>query len=254
MKYLNPKEIKNYHEDGFLVVRNIFTKNECADLKKTLIDEIHKGKDIYKKFLDNLEEEKFDRNKIASVPRGINNGYLQDIAHRNIKFMELAKDKRLISIAGQIFGEDITKYRLYRSTSIFKNSEVTVPTPWHQDMVYWKGGANKLSIWIPFNKVIEKNGALQYIPGSQNKSCNHTDIGDGKYPVLELQNIDESKKVIIEVEMGDIVIHHPYVIHSSRKNELGIERYSITFTYQPATDISHHREGQAELIEEKIGN
>ena len=214
MNYLSLKQIEKYHKDGFLIVRNVFTRKECNELKEVLIEEINKGKNILKKSLD-APEEKINKNKIADIPRGVNEGYLQDIAHRSPKFMSLAKDSRLINIIGQIFGNNSKAYYLYRSTSIFKNSDISSKTFWHQDMTYWKGKPNKLTIWISLNKANKQNGSPHYIPGSQNKSYKHVIKGGGKIPLLEAQDINESQKVIIEVEIGDIIIHGPYVLHGS---------------------------------------
>ena len=251
MNYLSLKQIEKYHKDGFLIVRNVFTRKECNELKEVLIEEINKGKNILKKSLD-APEEKINKNKIADIPRGVNEGYLQDIAHRSPKFMSLAKDSRLTNIIGQIFGNNSKAYYLYRSTSIFKNSDISSKTFWHQDMTYWKGKPNKLTIWISLNKANKQNGSPHYIPGSQNKSYKHVIKGDGKIPLLEAQDINESQKVIIEVEIGDIIIHGPYVLHGSEENISGEQRYAVIFTYQPTTDTSHHRSGLPELIEKKI--
>ena len=68
---------------------------------------------------------------------------------------------------------------------------------------------------------------------------------------LKDQDVDESKKVIAEVEKGDVVIHHCCVLHGAEANILGKERYALIFTYQPGTDTAHHRNGPPELIEKK---
>ena len=69
--------------------------------------------------------------------------------------------------------------------------------------------------------------------------------------LLDSTLVDHSKKIIAEVETGDIVIFHSWVVHGSEENILKSERYAITFTYQPGKDTSHHRSGPAELIEPK---
>ena len=262
MKLLNSKQIEKYHKDGFLVVKNVFTREECNNFKKILIKEIEKGKDILQKSL-NKPEDVIDLNKIADVPRKINEGCLQDIAHRNSKFMSLAKDDRLISIIGQLFGNDVKTYCLYRSTSLFKNSKISSETFWHHDMPYWKGKPNKLSIWISLDKVTKQSGSLRYIPGTHSalyknilehghKTERIADYWKGKFSnALAKKNIDESKKVIAEVEIGDMVIHHCCVLHGAEANILGKERYALIFTYQPGTDTAHHRNGPPELIEKK---
>ena len=168
--------------------------------------------------------------------------------------MSLAKDSRLINIIGQIFGSKSKAYNLYRSTSIFKNSEVSKKTIWHQDMTYWKGKPNKLTAWISLNKMNKRDGSTHYIPGSQNKSYKHIVKEQGKISLFEAQNVKESQKVITEVDMGDIIIHGPYVLHGSEENVSGKQRYAIIFTYQPTTDNSHHRNGPPKMIEENVIN
>ena len=88
MNYLNPKQIEEYRENGFLVVKNIFSEKECSEIKKELIKEIKKGKEDLKNSSSEVNE-KVNFDKLADIPRLINNGFLQDIAHRNSKFMKL---------------------------------------------------------------------------------------------------------------------------------------------------------------------
>lgn len=251
MDYLSSSQIEKYHNDGFLIVRNIFTREECDELRSVLIEEIEKGKNMLKKSLA-ASQKKIDRNKIADIPRRIYEGFLQDIAHRNSKFMNLAKDSRLISIIRQIFGSNAKAFNLYSSSSIFKNSDTSSKIFWHQDMSYWQGKTNKLVVWISLNKANKQNGAVQYIPGSQNKAYKHIVKDKNKIPFLEAQDINDSQKVVTEVETGDIIIHGPYVLHGSEKSISGEQRYAILFTYQPSTDSSHLRSGPPELIEPRV--
>ena len=92
MTYLTSKQIKKYHKDGFLVAKSIFTKKECDAFKKILANEINKGKKIYQRYKKkNIEQTLYNSNKLKDVPRKIEEGFLQDIAHRNSTFMALAK-------------------------------------------------------------------------------------------------------------------------------------------------------------------
>ena len=105
MKYLSLKQIEKYHKDGFLHVKKVFTKKECSNLKKIIQYEISKGKKIYKKFKGkNKKETTYNKNKLADVPRKIDTGFLQDIAHSNPKIMQLAKNIKMIKLVSRIFG------------------------------------------------------------------------------------------------------------------------------------------------------
>ena len=190
MNYLNSGQIEKYQKNGFLIVKNVFSIKECDELKQVLIHEIKKGKDIFKKSSTEATKD-VDYNKLADIPRLINNGFLQDIAHRNSTFMALAKDSRLISIISQFFGNDIQAFRLYRSLSTFKNSAIISKSKMHQDMPYWKGETNKLSVWISLDKVTKQSGSLHYIPNSH--SALYKDILENGHNRENIENYWEGK-------------------------------------------------------------
>lgn len=250
MKYLTLNQIKKYHKNGFLLAKGIFTKKECETFKKILSNEINKGKKVYKKYAKKSKKTNHNSNKLKDIPRKINQGFLQDIAHRNTKIMKLANNKKITSLVHQIFGDQDKMYRLYRSLSIFKTKDISNRTPWHQDMPYWKGSPNKLSIWISLDKVTRKSGSICYIPGSHKKIYKH--VKTNSY--LVTKNVDEKKRVSVETEKGDILIHHSMIIHGSEENILRKSRFALIFTYQPAIDLSHHRSGSAKLIEHRVKN
>ena len=124
-------------------------------------------------------------------------------------------------------------------------------------MPYWRGGVNKLSIWISLNQATKRNGCLIFYPGSHTKFEQHTvnkEIRSKDAIYMDIDGLNESQKIISEVDVGDIIIFDSCVVHGSEENVSRDERYSLTFTYQPASDVSHHREGPAELIEKRINN
>ena len=147
----------------------------------------------------------------------------------------------------QLFGEEVKAYRLYRSLSVFKNSKIVQKSELHQDMQYWKGESNKVSVWISLNKVTKQSGSLCFIPGSHKNKNIHNKYNE-KQSLLVTQKVDDSKRVTIGTKIGDIILIHPLTIHASEENILRKNRYALIFTYQPASDTSHHRSGPAELI------
>jgi phytanoyl-CoA hydroxylase len=187
-----------------------------------------------------------NREKLADVPRGIHKGMLQDIAHRSSAFMELARDQRLVDCVSPILGSDLV---MYRSLSVFKPRDYRAPVGWHQDMSYWTGKKDKISIWISLDKIDSSNGALRFIPESQNKLIDDLEKQNEVFSlVIPDKYIDLSKEVMVEAEVGDVVIFDSQVIHCSGSNKSGDDRYTLIFTFQPAKDQSHHREGAPEWI------
>ena len=91
-----------------------------------------------------------------------------------------------------------------------------------------------------------------YFPGThKNKKLKYVKIkgyGHKKKTFFKCKNIDPSRRVVVETEQGDVIIHHTKVVHGSEENIAKKNRFTIIFTYQPATDTSHHRIGSAVLI------
>lgn len=242
---MNSQELSVYKRDGYFVAKNLFSVEECAIFKKQLLDQVEKGIEALKK--DQATGPKnVNRDTIADVPRAINRGMLQDIAHRAPHFMAIAKDPRMVKIASAIVGPDIS---MYRSLSVFKPKGNGREVGWHQDMRYWKGQNNKVSAWISLDRVTKERGAMHFIPGSHHHLIDEVIQQDEVFSlVVPAKYIDESKALTEETNIGDVVFFDSQVLHGSAANTTGEDRYSLVFTYQPASDLSHHREGLPELI------
>ncbi len=232
-------------EEGFFLYKNVFPRQECVQWKKLLLVEIEKWKEVV---LNGHSDEKptFSRETLADIPRAIHKGMLQDIAHRHPSFMEIAKDHRLAGCVSPFLGPDLN---LYRSLAIFKPTGYKRPVGWHQDMSYWRGQKTKISVWISLDNADRNTGALRFISKSHTQLITDVEKKDEVFSLIVPDRfIQRSKEVLVETEVGDVVIFHSCVIHCSGENKTGKDRYSLLFTYQPSSDSSHHREGRPEFI------
>lgn len=93
----------------------------------------------------------------------------------------------------------------------------------HQDYYYIRNEPNTLTAaWIAMEKVDVENGCLWAIPGSHKLGL----LPHGKVKNLEehepntheTEGVDLLNEVPLEMEIGDIVIFHNLLIHSSRRN------------------------------------
>ncbi len=95
-------------------------------------------------------------------------------------------------------------------------------TPPHQDNYYFNlKPANVLTIWMALEKTDEENGCLRYLPGS------HTDGVRPHQPtqtlgfsqgVSDYTSQEAAREVPVEMEPGDVVIHHGNAVHSAHAN------------------------------------
>ena len=232
---------KFFIENGFLLIKGVFSEDECAGWKTNLLSEIERGKEMLLKSQQGPTPQAENRNRLADVPRGIRGGMLQDIAHRNDLFMRVAKDKRLLDCVAPFLGEDMV---MFRSLCSFKPVGYTGAVEWHQDMSYWVGETKKITTWISLDKTSDASGALHVIPKTHHAQINDPTYQDyiNTHSVPE-HHIDLSKDVLLETNIGDVILIHSQTFHSSRPSTTGEDRYALIYTYQPASDQSHHREG-----------
>jgi len=240
-KMMNDAEKKFFNDNGYLLLKHVFSEEECAKFKASLFEEIEKGKEALRLEGAGGNAKPTNRGKIADVPRGIHKGMLQDIAHRNEMFMELARDERVTACVSPFLGEDLV---MYRSLSVFKPKDYQGPVGWHQDMTYWEGEDSKITVWISLDNVTDENGALHVIPGTHKFLVDEYEEQNEIFPyVIPEKLIEHDKEVIVDAEVGDVVIFHSQTFHSSKANQSGGDRYVLIYTLQPASDQSHHRDG-----------
>ena len=103
--------------------------------------------------------------------------------------------------------------------------------PSHQDYVYNHGSLNSITIWIPFQDVTVKMGALKVIPKS------HL---EGSVPVKDglIVNPDLSKYVPMPMSFGQILVFSQFLHHKSGLNESDKIRFSLQLRYNDLSDDS----------------
>ena len=141
---------------------------------------------------------------------------------RNDPFwVRLITDPRLTSLA-KIFADFIdTDLALFSSHYFIKQARTGKAVAWHQDGAYWPlEPMHVLTLWLAVDQVDRGNGCLRLVRGSHTwhlaqlaetarngsdvlGSTTHTD-----------QDIMEDDVVDVEMEPGDVEIHHPNIVHS----------------------------------------
>lgn len=151
-------------------------------------------------------------------------------------WVKLISDDRLLDVAEKFIGENIA---LYASHYICKPPNTGQAVLWHQDGSYWPLKPMVITtMWLSFDKVDPENGCMRVIPGTQNLNIEAVQKADDDN-VLESrirdELVDETKAVNIELEPGDVSIHHPNVIHGSHANKSDRWRRGLTIRYMPSS-------------------
>lgn len=207
---------EQYERDGYVVIRNAIDPD--------LAEETSRHVDWLLEKNPGIRPEQLHHHLLAKDP----------FMHR------LTGDDRLLDIVAPFIGQNIA---LFAAHYIAKAPHKGQPVLWHQDGSYWPlEPMEVITIWLAATDSSVDNGCMRIIPGTQNQkllTLREMQKTDGQSDVLgygiDPRTLDESKAVDIELQPGDVSIHHPNVIHGSNANNSPRWRKGLTLRYIPTT-------------------
>lgn len=107
---------------------------------------------------------------------------------------------------------------------------------WHQDATYWGlSEPRAVTAWLALTPSNLSNGCLQVVPGSHHKPVEHnqTDDRTNMLPAREeiSVDVDPGSAVAIELEPGQMSIHHLLSVHGSTANTGTQRRVGLAIRY-----------------------
>lgn len=116
--------------------------------------------------------------------------------------------------------------------------------PLHQD-VRGMRSEDAINFWIPLQAVGVENGTLSVYPGSHKLNaiqCGETNASG--YQVIRESQIRGFRRTYCEIDAGDVLVFHPYMVHGSNRNRSQSVRWTITVRYDDATAMAWMITGQ----------
>lgn len=204
--------MERYERDGFVVLPDVLSVEECDRLKKEaqrlLTEHAQPGASVY-----------------------------VHVAVASAAFRALAEDPRIIEPLRRVMPHGV----MFMSDKlVYKSADKTFPTPWHIDAFYWRNTRPKLSVWIPLDDAAEENGTLTVVPGSHKKDWQMVKKGlpNGEFGhEIEQGDWREGDVVVCAIKRGTAIVFSDRLVHGSTPNTAGKDRYAIISTYHaPAPD------------------
>jgi|OM-RGC.v1.010509908 phytanoyl-CoA hydroxylase len=211
---------KDYHENGYTIVRGLVSKAHINDAKEDLNKEISK-----------LVKNK----KLRSRDINYTNDQINSIHSMGgwSWTKKLQKNKKLIKIVSHLIKGKLENY----GAELFaKPANVGLPAPLHQDNYFWCLKNNEaLTVWIALDKANDKNGGVFYFKKSHKLGLleHAQSFAPGtsqkiKYP----DGLNIFKKYSPSLNPGDCIIHNSYVVHGSDKNISNSPRVGWTLRFK----------------------
>ena len=226
---LDENQLKEFHENGFLVLKNFADSQLCDEI-------LQKGKIHLKNKTAPIETEqeymKNDENEIT-VRR------LRQVYDREAVFQDWMKNEKIRPILKQILNDTPVLTLAHHNSIMTKLPHESTRTFWHQDRRYWNFENNNLvSVWLSLDDEYLENGLLEFIPSSH-KITFEKEQFDEKSNFLDThpRNIELIKiKVHMNLKKGDIVLFHCKTLHHANKNISNKAKISFVYTVRAASN------------------
>lgn len=252
---LSTRQIKQYHDDGYLVLENVIAKVEIENLKTAalqIVDDFdiskHRavfttsdrdsGRDDY--FFDSAEAVHCFLEEGALAQDG---GLLKParLAINKIGHAMHDLDPAFNAFCHQpLFGKTLRDIGymnplLWQTMYIFKQPHIGGEVRWHQDGSYLISDPSTVTgIWVAIEDANRDNGCLWVQPGGHLSPLRETYRVDWNTRKGELTDLDKTpwptadEAIAVEVEAGSVVIFHDRMPHYSSQNRSDRSRHAFT--------------------------
>jgi ectoine hydroxylase len=229
---LNTQQLRQYNDDGYLLIESLFDSEE--------IELLHRSAKADKQLDDHAYGR--DDGEGGTVRLSLWNHPGDGI------YGAFARSNRLVSAAEALLGDE--PYH-YHSKMIMKEARVGGAWAWHQDYGYWYSNGvltpNLVSSFIAVDRATRENGCLQVIRGSHHCGRVHH-VLTGDQAGADAERVAEILKryelVHVEMNPGDVLFFHSNLLHRSDRNNSENSRWSMICCYNARSNDpykeSHH--------------
>jgi phytanoyl-CoA hydroxylase len=199
-----------YRESGYAVIKGLAAEAALPALKRDVLDAI--------------EETKASPNYSSLKTREYRD-FAAALHLKKDSVVGLLTSNPIAEIVEALLGPNAD---LRFTSSMTKTKEKNCALDWHQDAGYDKDPDHpKFSFWIALTDSRKDNGCLRIIPGSHKAGLAKHILSKSFPPDLEIETVDESKSIDLEMRAGDAVVLSPFVHHSSWPNLSGDIRVAL---------------------------
>jgi len=210
----NLTEIKEtYDRDGFVIVRDV--------LDTDLVSELDRHIDWLIEHHPDLRPERLGHWLIAEDPF----------------WVRFISDQRLLDVASTLIGPNIA---FFAADYIAKPPRDGQAVSWHQDANYWGlEPMEVITVWFAVSQSTCENGCVRVIPGSHRLGPidhrSQTDTVNLLNSEVDPAVVNERQAVDVQLNPGDVSVHHPLMLHGSKANTSSQWRRGGSIQYMPVT-------------------
>jgi ectoine hydroxylase len=211
---------RNFHRDGFLVVRGLLSAEET----QLLGDVARADRAMSERSTSRADGEG------GAVKLLVENELPDDEIYSAI-----VRARSLVQAMERLLDDEVYHYH---HKMILKEARVGGAWAWHQDYGYWYGNGclfpDMASCMIAVDRATRANGCLQVLKGSHRMGrIDHGKVGDqtGADPERVQAALPRFELVHVELEPGDGILFHANLLHRSDQNRSDDPRWAFICCY-----------------------
>ncbi len=211
MARLTPDAVRRYHEHGYYAPIRAFPAAEAAHFLVSL---------------EQLEAEHPDHKPL-----------LRNKTHLALRWAnDLIRHPGILDAVEQVIGPNIL---CWGSSFFIKNAQDPSFVSWHQDSTYWGlEPPDIVTAWVALTDSVVANGAMRVVANSHKlDQIPHRDtfaannlLSRGQEIAVE---VDEARAVTLELQPGEMSLHHVRLVHGSDPNPSNRRRIGFAIRYLP---------------------
>jgi len=230
-QYLSKNQVKSYHEDGYLIIKEFCSKEEIEKLYDTALHD-----DAINKNALDLNDQSGKKTKLSLW-----------FTPGNDVFGYLSCSEKIVGSVSQLLDSESPVCH-FHSKLMQKKPRIGGAWEWHQDFGYWYKNQfmfpNQLiSVMVALSKANKENGCMQLIKGSHKLGrLNHGFSGDQMGADMDMVNnaLKTMDLIYSELDPGDVLIFHSNLIHRSDANLSSDSRWSIISCYCSQSNLAYN--------------
>jgi non-haem Fe2+, alpha-ketoglutarate-dependent halogenase len=211
-KLLTPLQIEHYRRRGYIAPIRVISTAEALALRERL--------------------EEFEKTHGGPLK-----GAARHKSHLLFSWLnDLIREKKIVDAVEDLYGGDL----LCWTTNFFiKEGQDAAFVSWHQDSTYWGlSEPDVVTAWVALSESTSANGAMEVIPGTHlldqlphhDTLAAHNLLTRGQEVAV---NVDPQTAVALELEPGEMSLHHVRIIHGSPPNTSPKRRIGFAIRYVP---------------------
>ncbi|HWL53544.1 MAG TPA: phytanoyl-CoA dioxygenase family protein [Chthoniobacteraceae bacterium] len=240
---ITDQQWQEYETAGYLKLGSISA--ELLRKMQERIDAIMLGKAAvnYQRMLMQRDSESGRYEDAGEASKGFKGATLeyrkiQDLEYDPL-FLEYLQDPVFEDLCRRIHGGDAV-ISIFRAMFMNKPANKGTFLPWHQDRWTHLDRDPQLTVWTALDPATRENGCVQVIPGSHRHGLINPTHPSGFLSKAQAAAICTPERIVyVELEPGEVVLLHNYLLHASDINRSGQSRRAFSVCYMDGATLQN---------------